>query len=41
MRKTSEGRIYFVDHTQRKTTWDDPRGPKRVDTESKSYQRRN
>ena len=31
MRMTSGGRIYFVDHNSRITTWDDPRLPSSVE----------
>ncbi len=31
MRMTSAGRIYFVDHNSRITTWDDPRLPSSVE----------
>lgn len=31
MRLTNTGRIYFVDHTSKITTWDDPRLPSAVE----------
>jgi hypothetical protein len=31
MRVTNTGRIYFVDHTSKITTWDDPRLPSAVE----------
>jgi E3 ubiquitin-protein ligase NEDD4 len=39
MRLTSTGRIYFVDHNTRTTTWDDPRLPGHVDDNAPQYKR--
>ncbi|KAL0961110.1 hypothetical protein HGRIS_006087 [Hohenbuehelia grisea] len=39
MRLTSTGRIYFVDHNTRTTTWDDPRLPSNVDDNAPQYKR--
>ena len=39
MRLTSTGRIYFVDHSSRITTWDDPRLPTAVDDNAPAYKR--
>ena len=39
MRLTSTGRIYFVDHSSRITTWDDPRLPTSVDDNAPAYKR--
>jgi hypothetical protein len=39
MRLTSTGRIYFVDHTTRTTSWDDPRLPSNVDANAPQYKR--
>jgi E3 ubiquitin-protein ligase NEDD4 len=39
MRLTSTGRVYFVDHNTRTTTWDDPRLPTNVDDNAPQYKR--
>lgn len=39
MRLTSTGRVYFVDHNTRTTTWDDPRLPSSVDDNAPQYKR--
>jgi E3 ubiquitin-protein ligase NEDD4 len=39
MRLTTQGRVYFVDHTTRTTTWDDPRLPSAVDDSVPKYKR--
>ncbi|KAF8631033.1 hypothetical protein AX15_002644 [Amanita polypyramis BW_CC] len=39
MRLTSTGRIYFVDHNTRTTTWDDPRLPTDVGDNAPQYKR--
>ncbi|TPX38288.1 hypothetical protein SmJEL517_g00076 [Synchytrium microbalum] len=39
MRMTNNGRIYFVDHTAKITTWDDPRLPSSVDQNVPQYKR--
>lgn len=39
MRATTTGRIYFVDHTSKITTWDDPRLPSTVDENVPQYKR--
>ncbi|KAJ3272680.1 hypothetical protein HDV01_005316 [Terramyces sp. JEL0728] len=39
MRCTNTGRIYFVDHTSKITTWDDPRLPSAVDESVPQYKR--
>jgi E3 ubiquitin-protein ligase NEDD4 len=39
MRLTSTGRIYFVDHNTRTTTWDDPRLPTHVEDNAPQYKR--
>ncbi|KAG6812564.1 hypothetical protein H0H92_002216 [Tricholoma furcatifolium] len=39
MRLTSTGRVYFVDHNTRTTTWDDPRLPGHVDDNAPQYKR--
>ena len=39
MRMTSTRRVYFVDHTTRTTTWDDPRFPTAVDADAPQYKR--
>ncbi|KAG6897647.1 hypothetical protein C0992_012626 [Termitomyces sp. T32_za158] len=39
MRLTSSGRVYFVDHNTRTTTWDDPRLPGHVDDNAPQYKR--
>jgi len=39
MRLTSTGRIYFVDHNTRTTTWDDPRLPTNVEDNAPQYKR--
>ncbi|KAI8928486.1 hypothetical protein BC831DRAFT_448115, partial [Entophlyctis helioformis] len=39
MRMTNTGRIYFVDHTTKITTWDDPRLPSSVDSNVPQYKR--
>ncbi|ESK90467.1 ubiquitin-protein ligase [Moniliophthora roreri MCA 2997] len=39
MRLTSTGRVYFVDHNTRTTSWDDPRLPSNVDDNAPQYKR--
>jgi WW domain len=39
MRLTSTGRIYFVDHTTRTTSWDDPRLPANLYDNAPQYKR--
>ena len=39
MRLTSTGRVYFVDHNTRTTSWDDPRLPTHVDDNAPQYKR--
>ena len=39
MRVTSAGRIYFVDHNSKITTWDDPRLPSSLDASVPQYKR--
>ena len=39
MRLTNTGRIYFVDHTTKTTTWDDPRLPSSVEENAPQYKR--
>jgi E3 ubiquitin-protein ligase NEDD4 len=39
MRVTNTGRIYFVDHNSKITTWDDPRLPSTVDQNVPQYKR--
>ena len=39
MRMTNTGRIYFVDHNAKITTWDDPRLPSSVDSNVPQYKR--
>jgi E3 ubiquitin-protein ligase NEDD4 len=39
MRITATGRLYFVDHTSKITTWDDPRLPSAVDQNVPKYKR--
>ncbi|KAJ3077561.1 hypothetical protein HK102_005143 [Quaeritorhiza haematococci] len=39
MRMTNTGRIYFVDHNAKITTWDDPRLPSSVDQNVPQYKR--
>ncbi|EIW81058.1 HECT-domain-containing protein [Coniophora puteana RWD-64-598 SS2] len=39
MRLTSTGRVYFVDHNTRTTTWDDPRLPSNVEEDAPRYKR--
>ena len=39
MRLTSTGRVYFVDHNTRTTTWDDPRLPSNLDSSAPQYKR--
>ncbi|KAJ3411380.1 hypothetical protein HDV05_002305 [Chytridiales sp. JEL 0842] len=39
MRVTNNGRIYFVDHSSRITTWDDPRLPSSLDESVPQYKR--
>eukprot|EP00842_Homolaphlyctis_polyrhiza_P001221 jgi/Hompol1/209/HPOL_005277-RA len=39
MRMTNTGRLYFVDHTAKITTWDDPRLPSTVDASVPQYKR--
>ncbi|KAJ1564198.1 hypothetical protein HK405_015558, partial [Cladochytrium tenue] len=39
MRITSTGRMYFVDHNSKITTWDDPRLPSSLDGSESKYKR--
>jgi E3 ubiquitin-protein ligase NEDD4 len=39
MRLTPSGKVYFVDHNTRTTTWDDPRLPSSVDQNVPKYKR--
>lgn len=39
MRLTNTGRVYFVDHNTRTTSWDDPRLPGSVDDNAPQYKR--
>ncbi|ORZ06051.1 E3 ubiquitin-protein ligase RSP5 [Absidia repens] len=39
MRLTSTGRVYFVDHNTKTTTWDDPRLPSSLDRNVPQYKR--
>ncbi|KAJ2787768.1 NEDD4 E3 ubiquitin-protein ligase [Coemansia interrupta] len=39
MRLTSQGRVYFVDHNTKTTTWDDPRLPSNLDQNVPQYKR--
>ncbi|KAG2112309.1 uncharacterized protein F5147DRAFT_684598, partial [Suillus discolor] len=39
MRHTSTGRMYFVDHNTRTTTWDDPRFSSNLDPNAPQYKR--
>ncbi|KAK9761159.1 hypothetical protein K7432_014145 [Basidiobolus ranarum] len=39
MRLTSTGRVYFVDHNPKTTTWDDPRLPSSLDQNVPQYKR--
>ncbi|KAH8825350.1 hypothetical protein DL96DRAFT_1612904 [Flagelloscypha sp. PMI_526] len=39
MRLTSTGRVYFVDHNTRTTSWDDPRLPSNLDDNAPQYKR--
>lgn len=39
MRLTSTGKVYFVDHNTRTTTWDDPRLPTNVGDDAPQYKR--
>lgn len=39
MRLTSAGRVYFVDHNTRTTSWDDPRLPTNPDSSAPQYKR--
>lgn len=39
MRLTDAGKIYFVDHNTRTTTWDDPRLPSNLDKDAPAYKR--
>jgi E3 ubiquitin-protein ligase NEDD4 len=39
MRLTSTGRVYFVDHNTRTTSWDDPRLPPNLDDNAPQYKR--
>ncbi|KAJ7600618.1 hypothetical protein C8J56DRAFT_1010453 [Mycena floridula] len=39
MRLTSTGRVYFVDHNTRTTSWEDPRLPGHVDDNAPQYKR--
>ncbi|KAI3649535.1 hypothetical protein MP228_005167 [Amoeboaphelidium protococcarum] len=39
MRLTQTGKVYFVDHNTRTTTWDDPRLPSNVDDNAPQYKR--
>jgi E3 ubiquitin-protein ligase NEDD4 len=36
---TATGRVYFVDHNTRTTTWEDPRLPGQVDDNAPQYKR--
>ncbi|KAH9480424.1 putative E3 ubiquitin-protein ligase hulA [Psilocybe cubensis] len=39
MRLTNTGRVYFVDHNTRTTSWDDPRLPPNLDDNAPQYKR--
>ncbi|KAJ1796406.1 hypothetical protein LPJ59_003769, partial [Coemansia sp. RSA 2399] len=39
MRLTAQGRVYFVDHNTKTTTWDDPRLPSNLDQSVPQYKR--
>ncbi|OAX42845.1 HECT-domain-containing protein [Rhizopogon vinicolor AM-OR11-026] len=39
MRLTSTGRVYFVDHNTRTTSWDDPRLPSNLEPNAPQYKR--
>ncbi|KAJ1922147.1 hypothetical protein H4219_000009 [Mycoemilia scoparia] len=39
MRLTNQGRVYFVDHNTKTTTWDDPRLPSNLDQNVPQYKR--
>ncbi|KAF4617712.1 hypothetical protein D9613_006103 [Agrocybe pediades] len=39
MRLTATGRVYFVDHNTRTTSWDDPRLPPNLDDNAPQYKR--
>ncbi|KAJ2775205.1 NEDD4 E3 ubiquitin-protein ligase [Coemansia nantahalensis] len=39
MRLTAQGRVYFVDHNTKTTTWDDPRLPSNLDSNVPQYKR--
>ncbi|KAJ1943214.1 NEDD4 E3 ubiquitin-protein ligase, partial [Linderina pennispora] len=39
MRLTGQGRVYFVDHNTKTTTWDDPRLPSNLDQNVPQYKR--
>ncbi|KAJ2721794.1 hypothetical protein GGI07_003728 [Coemansia sp. Benny D115] len=39
MRLTAQGRVYFVDHNTKTTTWDDPRLPSNLDQNVPQYKR--
>ena len=39
MRLTRQGRVYFVDHNTRTTTWNDPRIPSSLDENVPKYKR--
>jgi E3 ubiquitin-protein ligase NEDD4 len=39
MRLTSNGRVYFVDHNTRTTSWDDPRLPSNLEPNAPQYKR--
>ncbi|KAJ7212062.1 hypothetical protein GGX14DRAFT_447230 [Mycena pura] len=39
MRLTSTGRVYFVDHNTKTTTWDDPRAPTALEDSAPQYKR--
>ncbi|KAJ2693426.1 hypothetical protein H4R19_006014, partial [Coemansia spiralis] len=39
MRLTAQGRVYFVDHNTKTTTWDDPRLPSNLDSSVPQYKR--
>lgn len=39
MRLTNTGKVYFVDHNTKTTTWDDPRLPSNLDKDAPAYKR--
>lgn len=39
MRMSSSGRLYYIDHNTRQTTWDDPRLPSAPDADAPQYKR--